>query len=412
MSPSAPDPAFPPVSSPLQGGGPAILRLAQIGVTLQQQFLAKEEIIRLLLISVLAGEHLLLIGPPGTAKSALVRTLARLLDARYFEYLLTRFSEPNELLGPVDIRAFREGRYQRRTERMLPEAEIVFLDEIFKANSAILNSLLTLLNERRVHIGAERLAVPLMALFAASNEVPTDDGLTALLDRFLLRVRSHNLDSFHFHRLVAVGLSHERRLLLADALDAADAASPPTALVSAAELSELRRELVTRLHFSEDFLASYKALIVQLRGEGVSVSDRRVVKLLKLCAASAMLDGREQADEGDLFVLGHSWNSPEQSEILDGIVGPVVQRFFRDHPERLQRSPGSAGLPDILAELAQVRARLQAAASLSDVQLFSQLRTLGELRAALSNLPSDATRRVLQEIDGLLDSVFTSGRLG
>ncbi len=382
----------------------------QVGVALQQQFLAKDEIVRLLLISLLAGEHLLLIGPPGTAKSALVRTLARLLDARYFEYLLTRFSEPNELLGPVDIRAFREGSYRRRTERMLPDAEIVFLDEIFKANSAILNSLLTLLNERRVHIGAERIEVPLMALFAASNEVPTDDGLTALLDRFLLRVRSHNLDGFHFHRLITMGLSHERRLLLDEAVEASLPAQAP--LLTAAELLALRRELVTRLTFSEDFLASYKALIVQIRGEGVSISDRRLVKQLKLCAASAMLDGRDQADEGDLFVLAHCWNSPEQSEILDGIVGPVVQRFFREHPERLQRSPGSAGLTDILAELQQVRTRLQAAANLSDVQLFSQLRTLGELRAALANLPSEATRRVLQEIDALLDSVFTSGRLG
>jgi MoxR-like ATPase len=403
MSPSAPDadPPGRPLSSP-----PALFRLQQIGAHLQQQFLAKEEIIRLLLISVLAGEHLLLIGPPGTAKSALVRTLARLLDARYFEYLLTRFSEPNELLGPVDIRAFREGSYRRRTERMLPDAEIVFLDEIFKANSAILNSLLTLLNERKLHIGAERLEVPLLALFAASNEVPSDDSLAALLDRFLLRVRSHNLDSFHFHRLIAVGLGHEQRLILG----AAEAAEPP--LLAAAELLQLRRQLVSRLTFSEDFLASYKALVVQIRGEGILISDRRVVKLLKLCAASAMLDGREQADEGDLFVLAHSWNSPEQSEILDGIVQPVVQRFFREHPERLHRLPGSAGLPDILAELQQVRARLQAAASLSDVQLFSQLRTLGELRAALANLPSEATRRVLQEIDTLLDGVFTSGRLG
>lgn len=393
----------------------ALLRLQEVGARLQQQFLAKEEIIRLLLIAVLAGEHLLLIGPPGTAKSALVRTLARLVDARYFEYLLTRFSEPNELLGPVDIRAFREGSYRRRTESMLPTAEIVFLDEIFKANSAILNSLLTLLNERRLHIGAEHIAAPLLALFAASNEVPTDDSLAALLDRFLLRVRSHNLDSFHFHRLVSLGLEHERRAI-ADRDGSgellAQSSSESAALLSAAELVQLRRMLLGRLNFSEDFLAAYKALIVQIRGEGIAVSDRRVVKLLKLCAASAMLDGREQADAGDLFVLAHSWNSPEQSEILDGIVSPVVQRFFHEHPERQHRLPGTAGLPDILAELQQVRARLQKAASLSDVQLFAQLRTLGELRAALANLPSDATRRVLQEIDTLLESVFHAGRLG
>src|SRR5205823_4014261 len=160
-------------------------------------------------VSVAAGEHMLLVGPPGTAKSALVRLFARLIDARYFEYLLTRFTEPNELFGPVDIRAFREGTYTRRTERMLPEAEIVFLDEIFKSNSAILNSLLTLLNERRFANGGSTVSVPLLSMFGASNEVPNDDNLAALFDRFLLRVVSDNLDSYHFHRLVEKGFANE-----------------------------------------------------------------------------------------------------------------------------------------------------------------------------------------------------------
>src|SRR5262245_52122065 len=112
-------------------------RLQEAARVMEQNFLDKQEIVRLLLISVVAGEHMLLVGPPGTAKSAMVRLFAKLIDARYFEYLLTRFTEPNELFGPVDIRAFREGTYTRRTETMLPEAEIVFLDEIFRSNSEI-----------------------------------------------------------------------------------------------------------------------------------------------------------------------------------------------------------------------------------------------------------------------------------
>ncbi|HEV3194348.1 MAG TPA: AAA family ATPase, partial [Polyangiaceae bacterium] len=110
------------------------LRLAQLARALEGRFLGKDEAIRLLLVTAMAGEHAVLIGPPGTAKSALIRTFARLLQARYFEYLLTRFTEPNEIFGPVDIVAFREGRYERRTDGMLPEAEIVFLDEVFKSN--------------------------------------------------------------------------------------------------------------------------------------------------------------------------------------------------------------------------------------------------------------------------------------
>src|SRR5438552_292343 len=147
-------------------------RLQQAEQAMAEQFIDKQEIIRLLLVAAVAGEHLLLVGPPGTAKSALVRMFARLVDARYFEYLLTRFTEPNELFGPVDIRAFREGTYTRRTEQMLPEAEIVFLDEIFKSNSAILNSLLTLLAERRYNNGSRILDAPLISMLGASNEVP------------------------------------------------------------------------------------------------------------------------------------------------------------------------------------------------------------------------------------------------
>src|SRR5688572_24830337 len=118
-------------------------RFQEAARVLNTHFLDKQEIIRLLIVSAIAGEHMVLVGPPGTAKSALIRMFARLVDATYFEYLLTRFTEPNEIFGPVDIKEFREGRYTRRTERMLPESQVVFLDEIFKSNSAILNSLLT-----------------------------------------------------------------------------------------------------------------------------------------------------------------------------------------------------------------------------------------------------------------------------
>src|SRR4029453_4608131 len=138
-----------------------------------------------------------------------VRRVARLIDPRYFEYLLTRFTEPNELFGPVDIRAFREGVYTRRTETMLPESEIVFLDEIFKSNSAILNSLLTIVTEPHFSNGSKVMRVPLLSMFGASNEVPNDENLAAIFDRFLLRVVSDNLDSYHFAGLIERGLKNE-----------------------------------------------------------------------------------------------------------------------------------------------------------------------------------------------------------
>jgi MoxR-like ATPase len=381
------------------------LLLQELGRRLSREFLAKDEIIRLLLLSVIAGEHMLIVGPPGTAKSALVRSLANKLDARYFEYLLTRFSEPNELLGPVDIQAFREGSFRRRTEQMLPEAEIAFLDEIFKASSAILNSLLGLLNERTVQIGAERVTVPLLALFAASNEVPSDDSLAALLDRFLLRVRSHNLEGFHFQQLVRFGLEQEKKLL--GVFPSGTASSP---LLSAREILLLRRELASRLQFSEEFLTEYKTLLAQIRSEGIFVSDRRLIKLLKLCAASALLDGRAQADVSDLFVLKHTWNTVEQAEILAGIVDPVLRRHRQSHGQTDAMSGQS--LAAMIEELSSLRLSLQRAGELSDVQLFAKLRTLGELRAALQHHGSAESQRAVSDIDALLDSVVHSGPIG
>src|ERR1700722_13091889 len=188
-------------------------RLAELARNLEGRFLGKDEVIRLLLIATIAGEHAVLIGPPGTAKSALLRTFSRLLSAKYFEYLLTRFTEPNEIFGPVDIAAFREGRYQRRTEGMLPQAEIVFLDEVFKSNSAILNALLTLLNERTFTSCGQVLKCPILSCFGASNEIPTDETLTAIFDRFLLRIRNENLDAYHFQDLLQRGIANEMQSL-------------------------------------------------------------------------------------------------------------------------------------------------------------------------------------------------------
>src|SRR5271155_3327415 len=165
-------------------------RLAQLARSLQDRFLGKDEVIRLLIVAAIAGEHAVLVGPPGTAKSALIRTFARLMEARYFEYLLTRFTEPNEIFGPVNLAAFREGRYERRTEGMLPTAEIVFLDEVFKSGGRVQRS-------------------PLLSAFGASNEVPTDETLGAVFDRFLLRIRSENLDAYHFQDLLQRGIANE-----------------------------------------------------------------------------------------------------------------------------------------------------------------------------------------------------------
>ena len=371
------------------------VRLAQLAHVLQERFLGKDEVIRLLIVAAIAGEHAVLIGPPGTAKSALIRTFARLIQANYFEYLLTRFTEPNEIFGPVDIAAFREGRYERRTEGMLPEAEIVFLDEVFKSNSAILNALLTLLNERRYTSGGHVLRCPLLSAFGASNEVPGDETLTAIYDRFILRIRNDNLDAYHFQDLLQKGLEHE-------VLQMTNAPIQP--LVAARELAELQRGLLQRTRFSEEFFSQYKGIVFQIRAEGVSLSDRRVVKILKLFAASAYLDGRAQPDAGDLFVLKHVWNNEDQAQILDAIVTPVLETHYREHPQARRVGAAGVGIEALAAEIDRVRQVLIGAGGLSE------LKALNEIKSALVASPDVRAKELIQRVDQLLEAAFRSGR--
>lgn len=368
---------------------------------LKQRFVGKDEIIDLFGIGLVARENVFLLGPPGTAKSAMVRELATLLHGQTFEYLLTRFTEPNEIFGPVDIGAFREGQYRRNTAGMLPEAEIVFLDEVFKSNSAILNALLTLLNERKMTSGGQVIRVPLISVFAASNEVPGDETLNAIFDRFLLRVHSDNLDAYHFSELLQRGIQLEIRQMSGER-------SQP--IVAARELSDLGKAFGGRMNFGDAFLSTYKGLVFQIRAEGVSLSDRRVVKLLKLFAASAYLDGRSQTDASDFFVLKHIWNNQDQAAILEGIVQPELEAFFREHPDRRRVGALGVGVEALAAEIDRIRQILTGGSALGDVQLFSQLKALGEIKTALAGIPDPKARELEARVSQLLEASFRSGR--
>ena len=379
-------------------------RLREVASLLDAQFLGKREVVRLLLISIVAGEHAVIIGPPGTAKSALLRGLARLLDARYFEYLLTRFTEPNEIFGPVDIAAFRQGTYRRRTAGMLPEAEIVFLDEVFKSNSAILNTLLTLLNERRFTSGGEVIECPLVSVFGASNEVPGEEFLEALFDRFLLRVRSDNLDAYHFNDLLECGLAEELRRMQGGTT------SPR---LNSQDLARLPEKLAPYLELSSELRSAYKSLVFQIRAEGIGLSDRRVVKVLKLIGASAYLDGRPRADQGDLFVLKHIWNSEEQATVLEGIVQPVIDAFFRDNPKRAEASAPQFSIVQLEGEVDRIRRVLTAQSPPTDLQLFAQLRALGEIRTTLAQSVDPRAKDLEGRVKNLLEaSLQGTGSMG
>src|SRR6266568_335978 len=176
-------------------------KLANFRTSLGRFFVAKQELIDLMVVAAVAQEPLLLVGPPGTAKSDLVlkfKDALGIADEDYFEYMLTRFTEPSEIIGPIDISQLREGRYIRREQGKLPTCRLAFLDEIFKSNSAILNILLTIINEKKFYQDGVPQPVRLRVLFAATNEIPEQSELAALKDRFCLKAESRSVQEHHF----------------------------------------------------------------------------------------------------------------------------------------------------------------------------------------------------------------------
>jgi MoxR-like ATPase len=278
---------------------------------LKRRFVGRDEVIDLIALALVAGEHLFLYGPPGTAKSALIREFARGVRGRYFEYMLTRFSEPNEIFGPIDVARLREGTVVTVTTGMLPEAEFVFLDELFNANSAILNNLLTVLNERVYRRGAETHRLPLLSLFSASNHLPEDDALRALFDRFLLRCHVANLKREEMPHLLAAGWALERE-------------TPWESATTAGQLAELSAQ-IHDVDLS-GVMAEYMDLVFKVRDLGIALSDRRSVKVMKLMAASALLCGRNAVQPSDLWVLRYVWDREEQIEPLASLVQGVLKQ--------------------------------------------------------------------------------------
>ncbi|MCE3296015.1 MAG: ATPase [Crocinitomicaceae bacterium] len=294
-----------------------IEKLNQVLTHLKSSFVGKDEIIDLLAISLVARENAFLLGPPGTAKSAIIRALSDCIEnGKNFEYLLTRFTEPNEIFGPFDIRKLKEGELATNTEGMLPEASMVFLDEIFNANSAILNSLLMALNERIFRRGKETRKIPALMFVGASNLLPEDEALNALLDRFLIRMRCDYVDPDELEHVLLAGRKLENR----------EQEEKP--LIEPKDIIQLQQH--ARQVNLEAIRKPYVDLVHNLRNTGIKVSDRRAVKIQNLISASAVMCGRNEARLTDLWVLKYIWDTEEQIEILAGLVDRVIEN---ENPE-------------------------------------------------------------------------------
>ena len=262
---------------------PSPERLRALIDTLGDGLLERDTETRLALLAALAGEHVLLLGPPGTAKSELARRLHRAFDgAPYFERLLTRFSTPEELFGPLSLKALEEDRHERLTAGFLPEAGIAFLDEVFKANSAILNALLTLLNEREFDNGSGRVRVPLLSVVGASNEVPADEALRAFFDRFLVRLPVAPVSEERFEALLRLDeRDSQARSLLQPAPEPGLEAAEREAVRQAATRVALGEEAVEALHRLRRWLAAQQP--------AQALSDRRWRQLVDATSGAPAL---------------------------------------------------------------------------------------------------------------------------
>jgi MoxR-like ATPase len=305
-------------------------RLDRFRTSLGRFFVDKQELIDLMLVTAVAGEPLLLVGSPGTAKSDLVLKFKDALGVRdddYFEYMLTRFTEPSEIIGPIDINLLRDGRYVRREQGKLPTARLAFLDEIFKSNSAILNILLTIINERKFYQDGVPQPVRLAVLFAATNDVPEQGELAALKDRFVLKAESRSVQEDHFTELIDAGLQAEVYRNLNQKPWAEGHATLDDVLKAGRYLTHLfaRRERAGRdderndrqTFFPADVFREFQRVVKTLvRDDRLFISDRKLVKLYKLFRVRAWLCGGGTVGMDDLRLLAYLGETHSEIDLL------------------------------------------------------------------------------------------------
>ena len=310
---------------------------------MNQGIYEKNTEISLSLLAALAGESVILLGPPGVAKSMVARQLKTAFrDAQSFEYLMSRFSTPDEIFGPVSIQKLKTSdTYERAVEGYLPTADVVFLDEIWKAGPAIQNTLLTVINEKIFRNGNREMHLPLKLLVAASNELPAKgEGLEALWDRFVIRIESRPIKLEKNFRAMLLD-SNESHTDLTDSTDEANAMSVCDIRISSEEYAEWA-EKICKIGVKEEVLDAISAIRKSLRAVNVDeaaerrniyVSDRRWKNIVRLLRTSAFMQDREEVDICDLLPIYHClWQEPEERDAIRSIV---IRALFSPFAEKL-----------------------------------------------------------------------------
>lgn len=350
----------------------ALARFRAVEADMNRAFCERGNEVRSLMTALVSGEHVLLLGPPGTAKSALSQAFfAATVGGSFFQVLMTKYTVPEEVFGPISLSGLEHDRYERVTNGYLPAATAGFLDEVFKANSSILNSLLTILNERAFDNGGLRHSVDLEMVVGASNELPTDDALGALYDRFVLR---------HWVEPIKAR-SNAKALLMGRG------APTVTARLQPGDLAVIR-EAAAQVQVTDDVADAILDLKDGLAREaGIVCSDRRWRKMVELVCARAALRGAKATIKADLMVLADAiWRTPEERPTVAATVAKAVSPTLGDALRIVDAATELYAKIDKSETGAQATSKLSAANS-----------ELMKMKAQIQKLPDYASTPELQE---------------
>ncbi|MGF1723673.1 ATPase RavA domain-containing protein [Photobacterium nomapromontoriensis] len=316
----------------------------------------REETIKLCLLAALAGESVFLLGPPGIAKSLIAKRLILAFDnSNFFDYLMTRFSTPEEVFGPLSIQELKDnGKYVRLVDGYLPTAQVVFLDEIWKAGPAILNTLLTVVNERTFKNGQNVLPIPMRLLITASNELPDEDsGLEALYDRMLVRVFVNRIQEKQNFKAMLMGeaplvVQLEPGLAITD-----EEYDNWQVHIDDVKLSESIFEKIYQLKVMIE-RRSEESHCTDAQDSELYISDRRWKKSVRLLKASAFYNGRDEINPLDILLLQDCmWNSPESRHVIRTVVNDfATQKAFDQESAQVSVTDAKKILDEVQSEIA------------------------------------------------------------
>ncbi|CAJ1443071.1 unnamed protein product [Effrenium voratum] len=391
------------------GGGLWPQRLASALNQMTSGLTERHKEAKILLLAAVAGEHVLLLGPPGTGKSMLAQRLAALCRGSFFEQLLTRFTVPEEVFGPMSLISLQDDKLERKVAGYLPTADVAFLDEVFKANPGVLNSLMTVLNERAFDNGPLRQDIPLWCLVGASNELPDSEALNALYDRFLLRSEVAGISDRKVHDFLRTALNAN-----ADPDPIAGKAAEETEKILDCQVCQQACAEAMLLEVPDRLLATLTRLRCHLQSKQVLLSDRRLVRAVKVLRVAAHAMGGVEVCELDLLLVQHIfWDRPSQSQeviawlhqdLLEAEERALratrwaVQGFASSERPSVTVTKRAMRLRDILEEqflswqklLAAVRARLRAAQSFSWLEVKDLQALASKLLPQVENLLDQA----------------------